>query len=40
MGVKRKTNEIMVATPGEVGFVRSVKRLPFEKRWGRIVSIG
>ena len=33
VGVRRKTNEILVATPGQVGFARSVKRLPVEKRW-------
>ena len=34
MGVRRKTNEIVVATPGAVVYARSVKRLPKEKRWG------
>ena len=34
VGVRRKTNEIMVATPGAVTFARAVKRLPSEKRWG------
>ena len=24
----------MIATPGEVGYARSIKRLPVERRWG------
>jgi hypothetical protein len=34
VGVRRRTNEIMVANPGGIVFARAVKRLPKEKRWG------
>ena len=33
MGVKRKSNEIMVSTLDGVSSIRSVRRLPKEKRW-------
>ena len=34
MGVKRKSNEVLVARPEGITAVRSVRRIPFEKRWG------
>ena len=34
VGVKRSSNEVMVATPKGIEHVRSVRRVPFEHRWG------
>ena len=34
VGVKRKSNQLMIATPEGIHFVRAVRRIPFEKRWG------
>ena len=34
VGVKRKSNEVMVVNEHGVAFVRSVRRLAFEDRWG------
>ena len=34
VGVRRRSNEVMVATREGVIFVRSVKRVPVEHRWG------
>ena len=33
VGVRRKSNEVMVADPSGIHFVRDVRRLPKEKRW-------
>ena len=33
IGVRRRSNEVMIATKEGILFVRSVKRIPFEKRW-------
>ena len=35
VGVKRFSNEIMVSVADEVLFVRSVRRIPVEHRWGQ-----
>ena len=33
VGVRRRSNELMISTPAKILFVRSVKRLPLETRW-------
>ena len=34
VGVRKISNELMVATAEGIKFVRSVRRIPFERRWG------
>ena len=34
VGVKRRSNELMISTPEGIHFVRAVRRIPAEKRWG------
>ena len=34
VGIKRRSNELMVARPDGIMFARSVRRIPVEKRWG------
>ena len=33
VGIRRKSNEVMVSTQEGIVFARSVKRIPMEKRW-------
>ena len=33
VGMKRKTGEVIVMTPAGEDYTRTVKRLPFERRW-------
>ena len=33
VGVRKRSNELMVAIPEKILHVRSIKRIPFEKRW-------
>ena len=34
VGIRKRSNEVVVATPGGIEEVRSLKRFPEEKRWG------
>ena len=34
VGVRKRSNELAIAAEDGIHFVRSVKRVPFEKRWG------
>ena len=34
VGIRRRSNELMIATKDGVVFVRSAKRIPVERRWG------
>ena len=34
VGVRKRSNELMMMTPDGLQFVRSVRRIPLEKRWG------
>ena len=33
VGVRKVSNELLVATQDKVVMVRSIRRIPFEKRW-------
>ena len=35
VGVRKRSNEIMLSTPEGIVFARSVRRVPFKKRWGQ-----
>ena len=35
IGVKRKSNEVMISTSEGIKNARSIRRRPFEKRWTR-----
>ena len=35
VGVKRRSNELMIATPDRIEYVRSIRRIPEERRWSR-----
>ena len=36
MGIRKRSNEVLVSMPEGIAVVRLVRRIPFEKRWGMV----
>ena len=40
VGVRKRSNDLAIAAEDGIHFVRSVKRIPFERRWGGLCWLG